>query len=77
MWKVPNENGHPGFTKTPAKRAVEAKALTKLSHAKKAFHLARSQGIAYALTYASLTWPQCQLTRGDSSILLTRQLTLT
>ena len=28
-------------------------------------------------TYASLTRPQCQLTGGDSSILLTRQLTLT
>ena len=31
MWKVPNENGHPGFTKTPAKRAVEAKDFIKLA----------------------------------------------
>ena len=44
---------------------------------KKKFHLVRSWGIAYATTYASLMRPQCQLTHGDSSILLTGQLTLT
>ena len=46
-----------------------------MSLAKKVFHLGRSEGIAYSPTYASLTRPQCELTRGDSNALLTHQLT--
>lgn len=47
------------------------------SRSKKVFHLAGSQGIAYAPTCPSLTRPLCQLTRGDSRILLICQLKLT